>query len=112
MNTIARPLTVLALLALGTANAACVHAPTAAISNPIASGTVSENELKFRNSLTEQQYTLPTGTLEDQASLVSANEQEICFKLTVRTEGQRQDRSQGESWRRAQSPQRITQVIQ
>jgi hypothetical protein len=95
--TTLRPLTVLMVLALGAANAACVRAPTAQIANPLASGSVGENELKFFDRQNEQQFGVPSGTLEHDASLVSADDHEICFKVALHTP--RKDLSSPKNWR-------------
>jgi hypothetical protein len=96
MSTL-RPLSVLVILALGAANAACVRAPTAAIANPLSSGAVAENEIKFRDNQNEQQFGVPHGTLEHDASLISATDKEICFKVSLRTP--RRDLSSPKNWR-------------
>ncbi len=96
MNTL-RPLTVLMLLGLSSATAACVRAPTAAMANPLSAGSVSENELKYADRANEQQLGVATGTLEHDASLVSADEKELCFKVKVRTA--RKDLSSPKNWR-------------
>jgi len=92
-----RPLSVLMLLGLATASAACVRAPTVAMVNPLSAGSVSENELKYMDRNNEQQLGVPTGTLEHDASLVSADEKELCFKIKLRTA--RRDLSSPKNWR-------------
>jgi hypothetical protein len=95
--TLTRPLTVLMLLGLGAANLACVHAPTAMMANPLSSGQVSENEIHYRDNMNEQQLGVPTGTLAHDASLVSADDKELCFKVKLRTA--RKDLSSPKNWR-------------
>ena len=92
-----RTLTALLILALGTVTAGCVHAPTAAMANPLASGAVGENDLRYADRTNEQQYGVPTGTLEHHASLVSADDHELCFKLTLQTA--RKDLASPKNWR-------------
>lgn len=94
-----RLLPLLGLVSLAVANAACVRAPTAALPNPLASGQVSENELRFTDRATEMKYTLPQGTLVHEASLISADDREVCFKVKLRTEGQRRDLASPKNWR-------------
>jgi hypothetical protein len=95
--TLTRPLTVLMFLGLGTANLACVHAPTAQMANPLAAGQVSENEIHYRDNMNEQQLGVPTGTLAHDATLVSADDKELCFKVKLRTA--RKDLSSPKNWR-------------
>src|SRR5262249_3838222 len=45
----------------------------------------------------EQQFGVPNGTLEHDASLVSANDREICFKVSLHTP--RKDLSSPKNWR-------------
>jgi hypothetical protein len=96
MNTL-RPLSALAILGLCAASAACVRAPTMAMSNPLSSGAVGENEIKYRDRSNEMQLGVPTGTLEHDASLISADDHEVCFKVKLRTA--RRDLSSPKSWR-------------
>jgi hypothetical protein len=95
--TTLRPLTVLAILALGTLTAGCVHAPTAAIANPLASGSVGENDIRYADRTNEQALGVPTGTLEHHATLISADEHELCFKVTLQTA--RKDLASPKNWR-------------
>jgi len=95
--TTPRPLTVLTILALGTLTAGCVHAPTATMANPLSSGAVSENDIRYADRNSEAQLGVPTGTFEHHATLVSADDHELCFKVTLQTA--RKDLAQPKNWR-------------
>jgi hypothetical protein len=95
--TITRPLSVLLVLGLSASALACVRAPTAAIPNPLTAGSVSENELKFRDNMNEQQLGIQAGSLEHDAALVSADEKQLCFRVKLHTA--RKDLSTPKGWR-------------
>jgi hypothetical protein len=95
--TITRPLSVLLVLGLGASALACVRAPTVNIPNPLSAGSVSENEIKYRDNMNEQQLGIQAGTLEHDATLVSADDKELCFKLKIHTA--RKDLSSPKGWR-------------
>ena len=95
--TITRPFSVLLVLGLGAGTLACVRAPTAAIPNPLSAGSVSENELKYRDNMNEQQLGIQSGSLEHDATLVSADEKQLCFRVKLHTA--RKDLSSPKNWR-------------
>jgi hypothetical protein len=94
---LSRPVPVLVVLALGAGNAACVRAPTFNMASPFATGNVTENQLQFRDNAGEGQNGLPPGTLVHEASMVAANDKEVCFNVKLRTP--RRDLSTPKGWR-------------
>jgi hypothetical protein len=94
---ISRLLPVLVMLSLGVANAACVRAPTFNMASPFATGNVTENSIQFRDTSSEGVNGLPPGTLVHEASMVAANDKEVCFNVKLRTP--RRDLSSPKGWR-------------
>jgi hypothetical protein len=65
--------------------------------NPLTAGSVGENDITYHDRSNEQQYGVPTGTLDHEASLISATDKELCFKLTIHTP--RKDLATPKNWR-------------
>jgi hypothetical protein len=77
----------------------CVHAATMEVPNPISSKQVASNAIPFPQGYAESAHGLPTGTLTDEAALLSADDKQICFKLTLRSDGARADLAKPGGWR-------------
>jgi len=84
-------------LALGAV--ACVHSESTQIPNPLKAGQIQENRIKNADRATEARFSLPSGTLFHEASLVALDEQQICFDLALRVDGQRRSLATPEGWR-------------
>src|SRR4051794_40696943 len=78
-------------LILAAGSFGCARAATVKIQNPFVSGAVAQNEIQYPDRATEMKYSLPTGTLVDEASLLSLDDKQVCFKVTLRTEEKRKD---------------------
>jgi hypothetical protein len=90
-------LSLVSVIALGAGG--CVHAATMEAPNPIVAKQVPSNAIQFPNSYAEAAHGLPTGTLTEEAALLSADDKEICFKVTLRSDGARADLAKPAGWR-------------
>jgi len=90
-------LSLVSLLALGAGG--CVHAATMEVPNPVVSKSVPSNSIQFPNGYAESAHGLPTGTLTDEAALLSVDDAQICFKITLRSDGARADLAKPAGWR-------------
>jgi len=83
----------------GLAAAGCTHAQSTQIPNPLVTGKVSQNAIQFPDRGTEMKFELPAGTLVHEASLVSLDDKEACFHVTLRAQGQKRNLANPKSWR-------------
>jgi hypothetical protein len=90
-------LSLVSVIALGAGG--CVHAATMEVPNPVVSKQVPSNSIQFPNGYAESAHGLPTGTLTDEAALLSVDDNQICFKLTLRSDGARADLAKPAGWR-------------
>ena len=95
-NTLARTL-LAAHFVLGTL--ACVRSESTSIPNPLKAGQLQQNRIKNPDRRGEARFSLPSGTLFHEASLVALDEQQICFDLVLRVDGQRRSLATPEGWR-------------
>jgi hypothetical protein len=98
MNTsILASISLVSVIAVGATG--CVHAATMEVPNPMVTKQVPSNAIQFPNGYAEAAHGLPTGTLTDEAALLSADDKQICFKLTLRSDGARADLAKPAGWR-------------
>jgi len=87
------------LSAVAAFSTGCVHAATMEVPNPVTSKQVPSNAIPFPRPYAENEHGLPGGTLTDEASLLSVDDSKICFKVTLRSDGQRADLAKPAGWR-------------
>jgi hypothetical protein len=78
---------------------ACVRSESTTIPNPLKAGQIQQNRIKNPDPKAEARYALPSGTLFHEASLVVLDEEQICFDLVLRVDGQRRSLATPEGWR-------------
>lgn len=67
--------------------------------NPLNTGRVSSARKFSADGRGESRNGLPTGTLAAEAMILSLSETEVCFDLTLRTTGAREDLTNPQGWR-------------
>jgi hypothetical protein len=87
------------LSAVAAFSTGCVHAATMEVPNPVTSKQVPSNAIPFPRPYAEAAHGLPGGTLTDEAALLSVDNDKICFKLTLRSDGARADLAKPGGWR-------------
>lgn len=73
-------------------------APDLSPNNPINTGRVPGARKFFADRGAEKRHRLPEGSLASEAAMVSIDPQNICFDLTIRTTGERDDMVSPQSW--------------
>lgn len=66
--------------------------------NPMNTGRVPSGKKFAPDQSAEKRYKLPDGSLSAEASMVSVDAAEICFELTLRTTGERDDMVSPKEW--------------
>ncbi len=89
----------LALLGVGAvATAGCNEVLTPSPNNPMNTGRVPSAKKFAADQKAEKRYQLPDGSLSSEALMVSLDANEICFELTLRTVGERDDMVSPKEW--------------
>lgn len=99
-NRLSSSLVPVALVAVAAGMVGCVRTATMEMPNPMVSKQpLPSNSIVFPDTATENAHGLPHGTLSDEAALTAADDTSVCFRVTLRSEGERADLAKADGWK-------------